>query len=148
NTVMWALTMPENSSGQLCVFYNGDLNKTTTFPVRQIIEYFPTNDTTRPTSLVTISNYPANFSLINGGNQTIAYTFNAPQDSKGIYFINIPGDCVSPPLVVGYKLSQLDASDFLYWKGPFGCGVGFAGVAYIGLTNIQVGFVRNYSTPS
>ncbi|MGI0092405.1 MAG: hypothetical protein ACREBS_11925 [Nitrososphaerales archaeon] len=145
---VYALTMPENSSGQLCVFYAGDLNETTAFPVRPTVEYFPTNDTIRPTSPITISSYPANFSLIDGGNQSIAYTFNAPQGSKGIYFISIPGECVTPPLVVGYKLSQLNASDFVSWTYARSCSVGFAGLSYIGLTNIQVGWIPYYYGPS
>ncbi len=142
---MYALIMPESSSGQLCVFYHGFENRTMTGPIQPTIEYFATNDTIRPTSFVTISPYPTNFSLSSGGNQSIAFTFKAPQNSRGIYYFNIPGQCSTPPLVVGYSLSQLNASDFLPWTNARSCPTGFATVSYLGLTNIQVGFIPYYS---
>ncbi|MDG7001979.1 MAG: hypothetical protein JRN15_23005, partial [Nitrososphaerota archaeon] len=61
----------------------------------------------------------------------------------------LPPPCIPPPLVVGYSLSEVNSTDFTAWTNPTSCPPGFDATAfYVGLTNMQVGFVPYYYTPS
>lgn len=148
---MQVLLIPQDSSGQLCVLYSHFPNyPNQTFQLQPFIQYFHINGIQTPTVQPTISANPSNFTLAHNGNQSVTFTIQAPQGSKGIYSIYIPNlfRCGSPPLVVGYSLSEINSSDFPPTNNvDAGCPADVTAF-YIGLTNIQVGYVPFYYAPS
>ncbi|MGH2639942.1 MAG: hypothetical protein ACRDF4_11795, partial [Rhabdochlamydiaceae bacterium] len=66
-----------------------------------------------------------------------------PEGSKGIYSAYIPDICgrPNPMIAVGYALSELNASDVLPPSGFTTCTAPSTYDIFVGVTNIQVGYV-------
>ena len=108
---MEVLLMPANSSGQLCVLYSHFPNyPAKSYTIQPLIQHVRVSLMQTSATLPTISAYPSNFTLIDNENASVAFSVQAPQGSRGIYSLYIPGilppPCIPPPLVVGYSLSE------------------------------------------
>jgi hypothetical protein len=146
------LLMPQDSSGQLCVLYWHFQNyPNQSFQLQPFIQPSHVNGMQTPALQPTISANPSNFTLAYNETQSVTFTVQAQQGSKGIYGVYIPNlfRCSSPPLVVGYSLSEVNSSDFGNGTDYVNAGCPASAYAfYIGLSNIQVGYVPYYYTPS